>query len=110
MSRKPTRSTRARGDDCARCVFADPACPRMPERRGPRVRPDGRRRASITRLYRSDGARRRTYGGGRIPEPLPQLRLSGNWLEEAGFGVGQPLAIEVGSGRLVIEAVAEGVA
>ncbi|MFW6012530.1 MAG: SymE family type I addiction module toxin [bacterium] len=33
------------------------------------------------------------------------LRLSGRWLEEAGFPRGRPIAVQVQEGRLVIEAL-----
>jgi hypothetical protein len=36
---------------------------------------------------------------------LPHLRLSGQWLHDAGFAVGRELEIEVAEGRLVIDAV-----
>ena len=35
----------------------------------------------------------------------PFLRLSGDWLDRAGFGIGREIAVKVGDGRLVIEAV-----
>ena len=31
------------------------------------------------------------------------LRLQGRWLEGAGFAVGVPVTVHVGSGRLIIE-------
>ncbi|WP_416260661.1 SymE family type I addiction module toxin [Gibbsiella quercinecans] len=41
--------------------------------------------------------------GGKKP-PSPQLKLSGNWLEELGFNTGQPVIVTVERGKLVIEA------
>jgi hypothetical protein len=36
---------------------------------------------------------------------LPLIRLSGNWLQETGFPIGQRYAVEVRDGELVIRAV-----
>jgi len=36
-------------------------------------------------------------------ECLPLLRLSGKWLRDAGFDVGQEFEVEVGDGRLLLE-------
>ena len=73
-----------------------------PEKRGSRLRQDGRRRATVYRLHRC----RDPDGVGRLVwRTYPFLRLSGNWLERAGFGIGQEIAVEVADGRLVIEAV-----
>jgi len=58
----------------------------------------GRRRAHIHTLYRAPS-------GCQYLQPRPLLRLSGKWLEEAGFPIGQPIAVRVEPGRLVIEAV-----
>lgn len=73
--------------------------------RGPHIRPDGRRRARIGRLERSRSGRRTSSGVWSFPPVFPFLRLSGRWLAEAGFPIGQEIAIETGDGRLVIEAV-----
>ena len=35
---------------------------------------------------------------------VPELRLAGRWLEDAGFDLGQEYEIEVGVGRLTIQA------
>ena len=43
----------------------------------------------------------RSWGGA----PRPYLRLSGDWLREAGFEIGQHFEVEVGKGRLTIVAV-----
>ncbi|MCH9651903.1 MAG: type I toxin-antitoxin system SymE family toxin [Deltaproteobacteria bacterium] len=40
-------------------------------------------------------------GGSRIPD----LRITGLWLEKAGFGLGQEVEIEIEEGRLTIQAV-----
>jgi hypothetical protein len=52
----------------------------------------GRRLATVTHC---------TRGSDRVP----LLRLSGKWLRDAGFDVGQEYEIEVGEGRLILEAV-----
>ena len=39
--------------------------------------------------------------GGRFPD----LRLTGRWLERAGFGLGQEVEVRVETGRLTIRAV-----
>jgi hypothetical protein len=51
--------------------------------------------------------RTRGFGVFRTTERFrfPMLRLSGNWLEDAGFRTGDPIAVEVQDGRLIIEAV-----
>jgi len=71
-------------------------CERCQERvskpRGPRIDERGRRLARIH--WRIRGGERR-----------PLLRLTGKWLREAGFDLGQRLAIEAAAGRLVIRAV-----
>ena len=36
---------------------------------------------------------------------IPDLRLSGRWLREAGFDLGQAYEVEVEAGRLTIRAV-----
>ena len=36
---------------------------------------------------------------------VPWLNVNGLWLERAGFGIGQPVEIEVSEGRLIINAV-----
>lgn len=56
----------------------------------------------IRRLTVSDGPRslREPDGSSRS---APMLRLQGRWLEGAGFAVGVPVTVHVGSGRLIIE-------
>ena len=52
-----------------------------------------------------------SYGTYRVPGPdgrampVPQLRLQGAWLEDAGFAIGTPVKVHVSRGRLVIEAI-----
>jgi len=41
--------------------------------------------------------------GGR-PNPRPQLKIKGNWLEQLGFSTGQPVSITAENGCLVIRA------
>jgi type I toxin-antitoxin system toxin SymE len=36
---------------------------------------------------------------------VPALRLSGKWLREAGFDVGQEFEVEIEAGKLTIRAV-----
>ena len=40
-----------------------------------------------------------------VPEPVPFLRLRGQWLGQAGFAVGERVRVAVEPGRLVIEPV-----
>jgi hypothetical protein len=52
--------------------------------------------------------RRLTIGctGTGAPRPdVPFLRLSGRWLERAGFAIGGKVKIDVSEGRLIIEPV-----
>ena len=52
--------------------------------------------------------RRLTIGrtGPGWPRPnVPYLRLSGRWLERAGFAIGRSVRVEVNEGRLLIEQV-----
>jgi hypothetical protein len=52
--------------------------------------------------------RRLTIGctGTGAPRPdVPFLRLSGRWLERAGFPIGGKVQIDVSEGRLIIEPV-----
>lgn len=41
----------------------------------------------------------------RVSRQVPLLRLSGHWLRDAGFDLGQELEVDVGTGRLTLEAV-----
>ena len=41
----------------------------------------------------------------RGDQQIPMLRLTGKWLAEAGFDLGQPIEIEVKTGELAIRAV-----
>jgi type I toxin-antitoxin system toxin SymE len=53
-------------------------------------------------------SRRLTVGctGTGWPRPdVPYLRLSGRWLERAGFVIGRSVKVEVSEGRLLIERV-----
>jgi hypothetical protein len=50
--------------------------------------------------------RRLTIGcsGTGAPRPdVPFLRLSGRWLERAGFAIGRRVKVEVSEGRLLIQ-------
>lgn len=70
----------------------------LPTERGPRIDASGRRRARIHTLFRPPG-------DDKYLDRRPLLRLTGKWLEDAGFPIGQPIAIRVEAGRLVIEAL-----
>lgn len=37
--------------------------------------------------------------------PMPFLRLRGRWLDQAGFGIGANVRVEVSDGRLVLEVI-----
>jgi hypothetical protein len=37
--------------------------------------------------------------------PMPFLRLRGRWLDQAGFGIGTNVRVQVSSGRLVLEVI-----
>jgi len=52
------------------------------------------RRLKVYRFWRS----------GRYWEdgPLPQIRLEGKWLQEAGFAIGTPIEVQVRPGHLLI--------
>ena len=50
-----------------------------------------KRKTTLQKRYR--------YGDGRV---VPELRLSGVWLEEMGFTGGQKLDISVSKDRLII--------
>ncbi|MGH2447530.1 MAG: SymE family type I addiction module toxin [Chloroflexota bacterium] len=39
------------------------------------------------------------------PSRMPFVRLSGRWLERAGFGIGTAVRVQVSRGRLVLEAI-----
>jgi hypothetical protein len=41
----------------------------------------------------------------RLPAPMPFLRLQGRWLDEAGFGIGMTVRVQVTPGRLVLEVI-----
>jgi len=65
--------------------------------------------AETKRRHRVREARRRSRRFGTIShrnlrgECLPLLRLSGKWLRDAGFDLGQEFEVEVRHGRLVLE-------
>lgn len=39
---------------------------------------------------------------------VPLIRLSGDWLKQLGFGLGQRVVVREGPGQLVIQLVEEG--
>ncbi len=60
------------------------------------------RRLTVSRLFRES----KEVHYGRLPlRPVPFLRMRGDWLERAGFGVGEQVRVQVARGRLVIEPV-----
>ena len=62
----------------------------------------------LSRRFRARLERRDKRGdvvrenGKSVYRSCPLLRLSGNWLAEAGFEVGDKVQVEVSEGRLVI--------
>jgi hypothetical protein len=70
---------------------------------------------SESRLEAKRQWRREARRGGRRPgtvlarwrdgRRLPDLRMTGQWLEEVGFGLGQELEVELKAGGLTIQAV-----
>jgi Toxin SymE, type I toxin-antitoxin system len=71
------------------------------EREARRERGRARRRAARDAGLRSGTVCGRWQGRARVPD----LRLSGHWLRQAGFDLGQGYEIEVQAGRLTIQAV-----
>lgn len=47
---------------------------------------------------RSDWKRRAT-------KFFPSIHLSGDWLQDAGFEIGQPVTVEISKGQLIIKAL-----
>ena len=37
------------------------------------------------------------------PQPVPSIVLSGKWLEELGFAIGDKISVTCSEGRMVIE-------
>jgi hypothetical protein len=60
-----------------------------------------RQRETRARGLRPGTVSGRLQGAGEIPE----LRISGNWMREAGFDLRQEVEIEVENGKLTIRAV-----
>jgi toxic protein SymE len=59
-------------------------------------------------LKPSNKPRRLTVGYGHTDTPgvrVPNLRLCGRWLQEAGFVIGRPVKIEGNEGRMTIKQV-----
>ena len=62
------------------------------------------RRLTVSSLRPESRAARLRY----LPTtPMPFLRLRGRWLDQAGFGIGANVRVQVSSGRLVLEVVAQ---
>ncbi|AEI50254.1 SymE family type I addiction module toxin [Runella slithyformis] len=36
---------------------------------------------------------------------FPSINLSGDWLQDAGFNIGQAVAVEISQGQLIIKAL-----
>jgi len=64
-----------------------------------------RRRLTVSRLYR-EREQRPWERKVREAEPMPYLRMQGRWLAEAGFGIGQTIAVDVREGELVLRRAA----
>ncbi len=68
-----------------------------------------RKRLTVSRLYRHREARPwhedRSW---TVPKPVPFVRLSGRWLRELGFRVGERIEVEATPGRLVLRAAPAG--
>ncbi|WP_116807448.1 SymE family type I addiction module toxin [Steroidobacter cummioxidans] len=60
------------------------------------------RRLTISCRYPEVRARRGEYVRS-VPKPF--LRLTGRWLDEAGFAIGAEVEVRVGRGRLVLQVV-----
>ena len=68
-----------------------------------------RKRLTVSRLYRSRPSR--PWHDDRswtVPQPVPFVRLSGRWLRELGFAVGERIEVEASPGRLVLRAAPAG--
>lgn len=62
------------------------------------------RRLTVSSNYPESRARRPRYPS-TVPAPMPFLRLCGRWLDQAGFGIGAQVHVEVSSGKLVVEVI-----
>jgi toxic protein SymE len=68
-----------------------------------------RKRLTVSRLYRHRPSR--PWHGDEswtVPKPVPFVRLSGRWLRELGFSVGERIEVEAEPGRLVLRAAPAG--
>lgn len=65
------------------------------------------RTLTVSSLYPSTSAPTaewRSFGRRRGREPVPFLRLTGRWMEAAGFGIGEKVRVRIEEeGRLVVE-------
>jgi hypothetical protein len=60
------------------------------------------RRLTVSRIHPESRTARPRY----LPSaPMPFLRLRGRWLDQAGFGIGANVRVQVSSGRLVLEVI-----
>lgn len=55
--------------------------------------------------YRPVDSRSRAPWRPPAPSRMPFVRLSGRWLDRAGFGIGTAVRVQVSRGRLVLEAI-----
>lgn len=62
-----------------------------------------RRRLTVSRTHPQTRAR---LARPRL-EPMPQLRLQGRWMEQAGFAIGAAVRVAVAPGLLVLELLDE---
>jgi hypothetical protein len=92
---------RANGKPAAVKAACTPEVAGALEREARRERRRLRRKEARARGRRTGTICGRWRGGRRVPD----LRLTGQWLEEAGFGLGQEYEVAVRAGRLTIQAV-----
>jgi hypothetical protein len=57
------------------------------------------RRLTVNRTHRESRAR---WPRPVLP-PMPQLRLQGRWLDQAGFAIGKPVRVAVAPGLISLE-------
>jgi hypothetical protein len=68
-----------------------------------------RKRLTVSRLYRQRAIRSsRVDESWTVPKPVPFVRLSGRWLRELGFAVGERIEVEASPGHLVLQAAPAG--
>jgi hypothetical protein len=63
-----------------------------------------RRRLTVSRTHPESRAR---FPRRPVLAPVPQLRLQGRWLDQAGFAIGSSVRVAVAPGLLVLEVLDE---